>query len=440
MKISGPGRFLVLAAWVAVSGCDALYDRVGGNFRGEPADMMDALSPDAKALIEQALAGLDRDRIVDYHTHIVGLGMAQGLGALCEDGTVDESGLYINPMRFTWRHPVWKVKTSVLMSAARIEDLGEANAQYARRLLDLVRHFPGKGTFHLLAMDAYYEEDGTPNWEKTDIHVPNRYVVDLAACLNSRLGSARFVPVISVHPYRRDAVDALRRFAGRGVRFVKWLPNIMNIDPANMAKNGKFYEEMVRLDMVLITHTGKESALRAFDENQKYGNPLLYRPALDLGLTLIMAHSGRDGENPDENGAERSNFALFLQMMAAPQYNGCLFGDVSGMTIRDARSLGYFADIIADPELNGRMVNGSDYPLPAAYFLNPTSELVRKNMLTAAEQEALDAIYGYNPLLFDFVVKRTLRHPKTGRRLPASMFLSIDANRKRTKCRARSER
>ena len=109
----------------------------------------------------------------------------------------------------------------------------------------------------------------------------------------------------------------------------------------------------------------------------------------------------RDGENPAENGAEKSNFALFLQMMAAPQYNGCLFGDVSGMTIRDARSLGYFADIIADPELNGRMFNGSDYPLPAVYFLNPTSELVRKNMLTAAEQEALDAIYGYNPLLFE---------------------------------------
>ena len=70
------------------------------------------------------------------------------------------------------------------------------------------------------------------------------------------------MPVISVHPYRTDAVEVLARYARQGVRFVKWLPNVMNIDPANMEKNRGFYEAMARLDMTLITHTGRESSLR----------------------------------------------------------------------------------------------------------------------------------------------------------------------------------
>ena len=77
------------------------------------------------------------------------------------------------------------------------------------------------------------------------------------------------------------------------------------------------------------------------------------------------------------------------------------------------------------------MVNGSDYPLPAVSFLNPTMELLRKGFISKAEQEALDEIYGYNPLLFDFVVKRTIRHPtQPDLRLPDSMFVSIDARRR----------
>ena len=77
------------------------------------------------------------------------------------------------------------------------------------------------------------------------------------------------------------------------------------------------------------------------------------------------------------------------------------------------------------------MVNGSDYPLPAVCFLNPTMELLRKGFISKAEQEALDEIYGYNPLLFDFVVKRTIRHPKQpDLRFPESMFVSIDARRR----------
>jgi hypothetical protein len=35
----------------------------------------------------------------------------------------------------------------------------------------------------------------------------------------------------------------------------------------------------------------------------------------------------------------------------------------------------------------------------------------------------LNEIYHYNPLLFDFVLKRTLKLPGTNKRLPPSVFM-----------------
>ena len=44
-------------------------------------------------------------------------------------------------------------------------------------------------------------------------------------------------------------------------------------------------------------------------------------------------------------------------------------------------------------------------------------------MIGAEERELLNEIYDYNPLLFDFVVKRTIRHPESGERFPPNVFM-----------------
>jgi len=75
-------------------------------------------------------------------------------------------------------------------------------------------------------------------------------------------------------------------------------------------------------------------------------------------------------------------------------------------------------------DLHPRLVNGSDYPLPAVNFLIWTRSLVRDGFITATERNALNEIYDYNPLLFDFVLKRTLRHPQTKQKFAASMFMA----------------
>ena len=87
---------------------------------------------------------------------------------------------------------------------------------------------------------------------------------------------------------------------------------------------------------------------------------------------------------------------------------------------------GPLLELLRRPDLHHRLINGSDYPLPAINIVVQTRALVRHGLLTADEREALNEIYDYNPLLFDYAVKRTIRDPESGRRFPASVFTGAD--------------
>ena len=52
-----------------------------------------------------------------------------------------------------------------------------------------------------------------------------------------------------------------------------------------------------------------------------------------------------------------------------------------------------------------------------------TGKLEKLGYITAEERERLNEIYDYNPLLFDFVLKRTVRAPGTELRFPPSVFM-----------------
>jgi mannonate dehydratase len=109
--------------------------------------------------------------------------------------------------------------------------------------------------------------------------------------------------------------------------------------------------------------------------------------------------------------------------MEERKYAGLLFGEISAM-LQFNRMPVPFAAILKRQDLHARLVNGSDYPLPAINALIHTRSLARDGFITAAEREALNEIYDYNPLLFDFVLKRTIRHPETKQKLAASVFMA----------------
>jgi uncharacterized protein len=255
-------------------------------------------------------------------------------------------------------------------------------------------------------------------WEKTEFYVPNEYVFELA-----ERHPELFVPNISVNPYRQDAIAELEKWARRGARVVKWLPNAMGIDPSD-PKCDPFYEKMKELDLILLSHGGEEKAVEA-EEDQKLGNPLLLRRALDHGVKVIVAHCAGLGTNEDLDSKDRrvvDNFDLFMRLMDEKRYEGLVFGELSAMT--QFNRSGKLRTMLAREDLHARIVNGSDYPLPAVNLLIRTRPLVKQGYINADEAASLKEIYDYNPLLFDFVLKRTLKLPGTAKRFPAAVFMT----------------
>ena len=378
-----------------------LTDRLGGAFHGAPED---ALSPAASALVARAFADIGPAPLEDYHAHLVGL----GVGATHAE---------INPAMQSWWHPARRFKAHVFLSATGVEGTEHFDGDYVARLVRLARGFGHPVRIHLLAMDHSYLPDGTLAPDQSDFYVPNEYVLAVA-----RRYPDLFVPVISVHPDRPDALAELAKWAGQGVRFVKWLPNAQGIDPAQ-PRYDAFYRQLRELDLVLLTHTGAEGAVDAAGA-QELGNPLRLRRALDAGVKVIMAHCASRGQSDDldQPGTRADSFDLFLRMMDDPRYRGLLFADISALTQwnRLPRPL---LEVLRRPDLQARLVNGSDYPMPAINCVISLHKLETLGLIASADRQPLAEIYAHNPLLFDFVLKRALREPATGARLPAQLFL-----------------
>jgi predicted TIM-barrel fold metal-dependent hydrolase len=390
--------FLILLCFLLIQ----LIPVLGGNFN-QNAEL--SLSPGADSLLKAAYQDVNPQDLRDYHTHIAGTGSTP-------------TGCFVNPQMTSVFHPLEYLKFRIYLNSSGISDFKKTDEQFVARLLELIRKDPRHGKFCILAFDQNYNKDGTVNLSKTEFFVPNDYVVSLAAKYPDA-----FIPCISIHPYRKDAVAELERFAKMGAKQIKWLPNAMGIDPSDPKCEG-FYAVMKKYDMVLLSHAGHEKAVHA-EEDQRYGNPLLLRKPLDMGVKVIMAHCASLGENIDLDSPDKKNtenFDLFIRMMNEEKYKGLLFGDISAMT--QYNRLGKpLLKILQQRELSSRLVNGSDYPLPAINAIIRTKDLCEQGFISPKEREYLNEIYKCNPLIFDYVLKRTIHDPSdNNRKLPASLF------------------
>ncbi len=387
---------------------NGIMRRLGGAFSGQPEELQEKAGPATRALINRAFADLGNAPLVDYHAHLLGLGS-------------DGSGAEVNPTMLTWRHPIKRAFAGIFLSAVGVERFEQIDREYTPRLVRLVRGFGHPARIHLLAFDHFYNPDGTVSPERSEFYVPNESVLALA-----ERQPELFVPVVSVHPARRDALAELEKCAARGARFVKWLPSAQGMDPAD-PRHDPFYRLMSARRMILLTHAGEEKAVKSHDA-QALGNPLRLRRPLDLGVRVIVAHCAGMGSNEDMDhpGRQAENFDLFLRMMGEERYRGLLFGDISAAT-QINRIPGPLLELLRRTELHDRLVNGSDYPLPGINCLIWTSRLARLGLITPEERRALNEVYNCNLLLFDFLLKRALRDPKTGNRFAASVFLENKA-------------
>ena len=283
---------------------------------------------DDRLAMAQSSAIDNSSPVIDLHVHVAGLG-AGG------------SGAFINEeMQHGWRFPVYLrafgVTRELLEEHGDVVLLERVNAHIAQstRISKAV----------VLAMDGMVDATGRLDRDATQFYVPNDYLARELPKFEHLLFGA------SVNPCRPDAIERLRQAKSQGAVLVKWLPNIMGIDPADEA-NRAFYEALVELELPLLTHAGRE---RAFANTQdELGDPLRLELPLAVGVTVIAAHVATDGDTHGESN--------FLRILPLFQRFPNLYADISSLT--QINKLGDLSMVLETPELTSRLVYGSDWPL-----------------------------------------------------------------------------
>lgn len=318
--------------------------------------------------------------VIDLHCHTAGIGGG-------------DSGCFISRrMRESYKFDIYL--KSFGTDRAELEAKGDAllvhkiAAQVAasRRVSKVV----------LLAMDGIVDERGELDRHRTEVFVPNEFVVrELAHHTNLLFGA-------SVNPYRKDAIERLDWCAARGAVLVKWIPSVMHIDPSD-ERLIPFYQRLVELRMPLLTHAGQERSFT--DAHDELCDPVRLHLPLKMGVTLIAAHIASTGANQGQRDTDRLRPLM-------TQYTN-LWTELSSLT--QVNKLGYLREAITTPEFRGRLLYGSDFPLINTALVSPWFYPLN---LTRDEMARIAAID--NPWDRDVALKEALGVPaevftRTGR-------------------------
>ena len=155
----------------------------------------------------------------------------------------------------------------------------------------------------------------------------------------------------SVNPARRDALSELDRCAARGAVLVKWIPSAMGFDPSD-PRYAPFHARLAALGMPVLSHVGTEMAV-ANVEKAHGGLERLAAP-LDAGVQVIVPHAG--GLRLFNDAADWE--ALLAAMRRWPN----LRIDDSALCLLHRRRR--LLRVLDTPEIHGRVLHGSDFPLP----------------------------------------------------------------------------
>lgn len=340
--------------------------------------------------LQRVWQGIDPAKVWDCHVHLAGVGDA-------------DSGIIVGPQLSSPLQPMQYAQRLFYLNAGCASQDGRVDLAYADRLRNLVDGMPAGFKAMLFAFDRFYDERGEPQLERSAFYIPDAW-----AAAQARAFPSGFEWVASIHPYRRDAREALVAAIAQGARAVKWLPAAQGMDPAS-PRCDAFFRILADARLPLIVHCGEERAVKGGDTHG-LGNPLGLRRALDAGVRVIVAHCASMGSDIDTDagaGVRRPSFELFARLMAEPRAQGALYGDISAVILRN-RSTAIIRDLLARAEWHDRLLNGSDYPLPGILPLISPAVLAREGLLPKEAVSDLETLRNHNPLYFDFALKRLL--------------------------------
>ena len=237
--------------------------------------------------------------IVDMHCHIAGIG-AGG------------SGCWVSPrMLNNWRFNIYLRSFGV----TKKEVMAQGDFLIGDKISASLAQSKYVSQAVILALDGVVDGQGNLDPNRTEVFVPDEFVAAVCARHTNLLFGC------SVNPYRPDALERLVWAKHHGAVLVKWIPNIMAIQPDD-PKLIPFYKKMVELNLPLLSHTGEEKSFsHAADD---LGDPEKLRLPLSLGVKVIAAHIASGGNYHGERGPDR----LAKLMREFPN----LFTDISALT------------------------------------------------------------------------------------------------------------
>jgi predicted TIM-barrel fold metal-dependent hydrolase len=257
---------------------------------------------------------------------------------------------------------------------------------YVRRLVESIRESSMDHAL-LLAQDEVYNEDGSRR-DFGSFHVPNDYLFAVCGI------HPEFIPAVSIHPARSDALQELDRCLARGARALKLLPNCHDVNCSRPAYDA-FWEKMADAGLPMLAHTGGEMTVPV--ANVGYQDPAYLRRPLEIGVKVIAAHAASSSSLWDQD-----YFEDLLEMMA--QFPN-LYADTSALNtpLRSAA-----LRRILDCGLLDRFVHGSDFPVPVGTWyarlrglINRESRAHAAGISNLIERDvALKEAMGFDPAHF----------------------------------------
>ncbi len=274
------------------------------------------------------LSHIPTKSFIDCHVHLAAL--PEG-----NNGCFISSSMLKSPL---FRFLLWKHQLSP-------SDPGSANRKYIQDLLVELRAAHHVQQAVLLGMDGVYTNEGRINHQATEFLISNDYVLQ-----QTKEHPNEFLAGVSINPQRIDAIEELHRCAEAGAVLVKVLPNTQQFDPSQN-RYKKFYVELAKLGIPLLSHVGYEFSL--IGKDQSVGDPNRLRTALDEGATVIAAHACSYGLMMYEK--------FYSTLLEFANHYPHFYADISALTLPNR--MGMLRKLRHHPEIFDRLIFGTDYPL-----------------------------------------------------------------------------
>jgi len=319
----------------------------------------------------QNISPLPSQPIVDLHCHAAGIGAGN-------------SGCFVSPrLRSNFRFRIYLDAFGVTES--ELEQHGDI--RLLQKLSDSVAQSRHVQAAVILALDGVIDAQSNLDTQRTEVYIPNRFIADACHRYTNLLFGA------SIHPRRTNAIELLDEAVAQGAVLVKWVPSIMDIDPAD-PRYIPFYKRLVHHRLPLLSHTGPERSFTSATDS--LADPERLRLPLEHGVTLIAGHASA--------GSESEGFPDLQKLRRLMAQHPNLHADISALT--QINRIGALRDTLAAPECRGKLVYGSDFPLINTALVSPwyfPLELTEAQRQTIASME--------NPWDRDVALKQALGVP-----------------------------